>query len=152
MRGFEENSLGPQSTAGARYLTQSNISLLKDDQGNIARNEDGSAVGFSNEYGYQTTNVIDENGNVVLDKNGLPEVKLAVENFYLDKDYDSFGGNILTTATFELLFPLSLVSREFRKDPGGPETCVTGERFAELRKSLRSSKSWVPFGPRRITV
>ena len=165
VRGFEENSLGPQSTAGARYLTQSNISLLKDDQGNIARNEDGSAVGFSNEYGYQTTNVIDENGNVVLDKNGLPEVKLAVENFYLDKDYDSFGGNILTTATFELLFPLPFVDdtgrvrSAFFVDVGNvfSSTCTERQKrlsnctnfdAGELRYSAGLSVTYLsPFGP-----
>ena len=63
LRGFEENSLGPESTPGARYLTQGGISLLKDDEGNIIKREDGSAVGLSNEFGYSTAPVFDANGN-----------------------------------------------------------------------------------------
>ena len=89
LRGFEENSLGPESTPGARYLTQRGISLLKDDEGNIIKREDGSAAGLSNEFGYSTAPVFDANGNRLFDENGNPEVALAVENFFLDEDFDS---------------------------------------------------------------
>jgi len=114
VRGFEENSLGPQSTPGSRYLTTGGVTLQKDENGEILRREDGSAVGYNNDFGYQTTPVLDANGDPVLDVNGNPAVQLAVENFYLDKDYDSFGGNILTTATLELLFPLPFVTDRSR--------------------------------------
>jgi outer membrane protein insertion porin family len=43
LRGFEENSLGPQSTPGARYLTEFGLTLARDENGEILRNEDGSA-------------------------------------------------------------------------------------------------------------
>ena len=52
---------------------------------------------------------MDQFGNPILDANGAPQVQLAVQNFYLDDDYDSFGGNILTTASLELIFPLPFV-------------------------------------------
>lgn len=109
VRGFEENSLGPRSTAGARYLTAGGLSLLKDEAGNILLNEDGSAQGFENDFGYRTESLVDSMGNPVLDGMGNPLPALAVENFFLHEDYDSFGGNILTTATLELLFPVPFV-------------------------------------------
>lgn len=109
VRGFEENSLGPRSTAGARYLTASGLSLLKDEAGNILLNEDGSAQGFEKDFGYRTEPLVDSMGNPVLDGMGNPLPALAVENFFLHEDYDSFGGNILTTATLELLFPVPFV-------------------------------------------
>ncbi len=109
VRGFEENSLGPRSTAGARYLTQSRVSLLKDEAGNVLLNEDGSAQGFDTDFAYQAEPLLDAMGNPVLDGMGNPVPALAVENFFLHEDYDSFGGNILTTATLELLFPVPFV-------------------------------------------
>ena len=109
MRGFEENSLGPRSTAGARYLTTSRVTLQKDENGEILLNEDGSAVGFNNDFAYQAEPLLDSMGNPVLDGMGNPVPALAVDNFFLHEDYDSFGGNILTTATLELLFPVPFV-------------------------------------------
>jgi outer membrane protein insertion porin family len=108
LRGYEENSLGPRSTAGGRYLTQNGITLARDEQGNILRNPDGTAQ-INNDFGYETQPLVDSMGNLILDTNGDPQVALAVQNFYLDDDYDSFGGNILTTASLELLFPLPFV-------------------------------------------
>ncbi len=108
LRGYEENSLGPSSTAGARYLTEAGVSLARDESGNIIRNQDGTAQ-INNEYGYQTQTLVDSSGLPILDANGNEQAQLAVQNFYLDRDYDSFGGNILTTASLELLFPLPFV-------------------------------------------
>ena len=108
LRGYEENSLGPRSTAGGRYLTQNGITLARDEQGNILRNPDGTAQ-INNDFGYETQPLVDSTGSLILDANGDPQVALAVQNFYLDDDYDSFGGNILTTASLELLFPLPFV-------------------------------------------
>ena len=165
LRGFEENSLGPESTPGARYLTQGGISLLKDDEGNIIKREDGSAVGLSNEFGYSTAPVFDANGNRLFDENGNPEVALAVENFFLDEDFDSFGGNILATATLELLFPLpfvedrSRVRSAFFIDAGNVFSSSCSERrrllkncsdfdLAEIRYSVGVSVTYLsPFGP-----
>ncbi|NQV68861.1 MAG: outer membrane protein assembly factor BamA [Pseudohongiella sp.] len=165
LRGFEENSLGPQSTPGARYLVQGGISLLKDENGEILRAEDGSAVGGANTYGYQTAPLFDENGNRVLDVNGDPEIALAVESFYLDKDYDSFGGNILATTTLELLFPLPFVEQTGRVrsaffiDAGNVFSSHCTERqtllknctdfdLGEIRYSAGMSVTYIsPFGP-----
>ena len=109
VRGFEENSLGPQSTPGARYLTEYGLTLLRDENGEIQRSEDGSAVGFNSDVGYETTLLSDGAGRPVLDSEGNQKIALAVQSFYLDEDYDSFGGNILATATLELLFPIPFV-------------------------------------------
>ncbi len=108
VRGYDENSLGPQSTPGARYLTERGISLARDEDGNIIRNLDGSAQ-ISREVGYQTQPLLDANGQPILDDNGNQQVQLAVQNFFLDEDFDSFGGNILTTASLELLFPIPFI-------------------------------------------
>ena len=108
LRGYEENSLGPSSTAGARYLTETGISLARDENGNIIRNLDGTAK-INNDFGYQTQTLVDESGLPILDSDGNEQVQLAIQNFYLDRDYDSFGGNILATASLELLFPLPFV-------------------------------------------
>ena len=108
LRGYEENSLGPSSTAGARYLTETGISLARDENGNIIRNLDGTAK-INNDFGYQTQTLVDEFGLPILDSDGNEQVQLAIQNFYLDRDYDSFGGNILATASLELLFPLPFV-------------------------------------------
>ena len=61
--------------------------------------EDGSAVGLNRDVGYQTTGLFDEAGLPVLDSEGNQEIALAVQSFFLDEDFDSFGGNILATAT-----------------------------------------------------
>ena len=100
--------MGPRSTPGARYLTDYGISLARDEEGNILRKIDGTAQ-IDNSVGYRTEALIDQFGNIVLDANGNPQVRLAVQDFYLDDDYDSFGGNILTTASLELLFPLPFI-------------------------------------------
>lgn len=164
IRGFEENSLGPRSTPGARYLTERGISLLRDENGEIIRREDGSAV-IANEVGYQTEPLFDENGDLVVDANGNPEVSLAVQNFFLDEDFDSFGGNILAAATLELLFPLPFVPNRnqvrsaFFIDAGNvfSSTCSERQRLlqnctdfdlGEIRYSAGVSVTYLsPFGP-----
>ena len=165
VRGFEENSLGPESTPGARYLTERGATLLRDENGDIIRNEDGSAQIDGLDFAYRTTALRDENGDEVLDANGNPEVALAVESFFLDKDYDSFGGNILATATLELLFPLpflddtSRVRSAFFVDVGNvfSSNCTERRRLlkncsdfdvGELRYSAGVSFTYLsPFGP-----
>ncbi len=166
LRGFEENSLGPESTAGARYLTQRGVSLLKDGAGNIRLNDDGSAEGFENDFAYRTEPLTDAMGNPVLDGLGNPVPALAVENFFLHEDYDSFGGNILTVATLELLFPIPFVdevSNQLRTslfiDAGNvfSSHCTERQRtlrncsdfdFKEFRYSAGVAVTYLsPFGP-----
>ncbi len=166
LRGFEENSLGPESTAGARYLTAAGVSLMKDDAGNILLNDDGSARGFESDIAYQTDPLLDSMGNPVLDGMGNPVPALAVENFFLHEDYDSFGGNILTVATLELLFPLPFVDEvsnqlrtSFFIDAGNvfSSHCTERQRllrncsnfdFKEFRYSAGLAVTYLsPFGP-----
>lgn len=164
LRGFEENSLGPRSTPGARYLTERGISLQRDENGDIIRLEDGSAL-LADTTGYTTTPLLDDLGNPVLDADGNPEVALAVQNFFLDEDFDSFGGNILATATLELLFPLPFVPNKnqvrsaFFIDAGNVFSSTCSERqerlqncqdfdFGEMRYSAGVSVTYLsPFGP-----
>ena len=113
VRGFKENSLGPRSTDPQRYITGS-TSLLRDSAGNIIRNEGGFAQIDPTQFGYLTTPVVDANGNQVLDANGNPQVELAVEGIALNRNLDAFGGNILTTGSVELLFPLPFVTDRSR--------------------------------------
>ncbi|MCG8413619.1 MAG: outer membrane protein assembly factor BamA [Pseudomonadales bacterium] len=164
VRGFEENSLGPESTAGARYLTEGPISLLRDENGEIIRDANGFAQ-LGGEFGYQTTPLFDADGNPSLDADGNPEVALAVQNFFLDEDFDSFGGNILTTATLELIFPVPFVPNQnqvraaFFIDAGNvfSSNCTERRRlvkncsdfdFGEIRYSAGVSVTYLsPFGP-----
>ena len=165
LRGFEENSLGPQSTPGARYLTEFGLTLQRDENGEILRNEDGSAAGFNRDVGYQTEPLFDANGQPVLDANGNQQVALAVQNFFLDEDFDSFGGNILATATLELLFPIPFVDDSNRVrsaffiDAGNVFSSHCTERqtllknctdfdLGEMRYSAGISVTYLsPFGP-----
>ena len=170
LRGFEENSLGPRSTPGARYNTVRGVRLLRmsdlvnnaQDGASVTMNADGcmltrsgeaaqavecnayytnsegEGVVNNNSYAYRTETVavpvLDADGNPrmepVTGTDGNPlmnddgsirmravttdEVRLAVERFTLDEDFDSFGGNILTTATLELLFPLPFLKDRSR--------------------------------------
>lgn len=164
IRGFQENSLGPRSTPGARYLTERGIALQRDENGEIIRREDGSAV-IANQIGYRTEPLFDENGNLVVDADGNPEVSLAVENFFLDERFDSFGGNILLATTLELLFPLPFIPNRNQVrsalfiDAGNvfSSTCSERQRLlqncsnidlGEIRYSAGLSVTYLsPFGP-----
>lgn len=105
VRGYDENSLGPQSTPGAAYLSERGVTLQRDDAGEILIDEDGFAQGFNNDAAYLTN---------LTDFNTGEDVRLSVQNFFLDKDFDSFGGNILTAATLELIFPLPFIEDQSR--------------------------------------
>ena len=164
LRGYEENSLGPSSTAGARYLTEPGITLARDDVGNILRNRDGTAR-INNDYGYQTQTLLDSLGAPILDARGNKQIQLAIQNFYLDDDYDSFGGNILAVASLELLFPLPFVPdrnrvrSSFFVDAGNVFSSSCTERQSllkncsdfdtgELRYAAGLSVTYLsPFGP-----
>jgi outer membrane protein insertion porin family len=165
VRGFEENSLGPQSTPGARYLIESGLTLLKDENGNIIRDLNGFATGFDDDFGYRTEPLLDDAGLPVLDANGNPDIGLAIQSFFLDEDFDSFGGNILTTGSLELLFPIPFVpnSNQLRTaffiDAGNVFSSNCSERqnlltnctnfdMGEIRYSVGLSVTYVsPMGP-----
>lgn len=165
VRGFEENSLGPQSTPGARYLVEGGIELERDENGEIVRNFDGSASFSAEGRAYSTEPLLDGQGNPVLDADGDPEVRLAVQEFFLNEDYDSFGGDILTAATLELIFPLPFVPNRnqlrssFFIDAGNvfSSNCTERRRLlrncsdfdlGEIRYSAGVSVTYLsPFGP-----
>ena len=112
LRGFEENSLGPESSGGACYTTGGGscgvvrgVKLLRDGAGELIPNEDGGAQIDMESYAYATEPVRGSTTN---------EVQLAVNRIQQNTNFDSFGGNILTTATLELLFPLPFVENRSR--------------------------------------
>ena len=97
---------------------------------------------------------------------GNPVPALAVENFFLHEDYDSFGGNILSVATLELLFPVPFVDEvsnqlrtSFFIDAGNvfSSHCTERQRllqncsnfdFKEFRYSAGLAVTYLsPFGP-----
>lgn len=164
VRGFDENSLGPRSTDPQRYLT-SNATLKRDENGNIIRDALGFAEIDPEIFGYQTTPVLDASGNQVLDANGNPQVQLAVESVALNQKLDAFGGNILTTGSVELLFPIPFVTDRSRVrsslfvDVGNVFSSNCSPRqslqnncsnfdVGELRYSMGLSVTYLsPFGP-----
>ena len=163
VRGFEENSLGPRSTAGKQYIATRGITLQRDENGEIIRDFDGSAIGFNDDVAYEL--VRDVFGNIPLDTEGNPDIKLAVNELFLDDDYDSFGGNILTAASLELLFPipfakdLNQIRSAFFIDAGNvfSSTCTKTQELlrncsnfdlGEIRVSAGISVTYLsPFGP-----
>ena len=164
VRGFKENSLGPRSTDPQTYLT-GYAGLLRDDNGNIIRNEAGYATIDPSKLGYLTVPVLDDAGNQVYDTNGNPRVQLQVDNIALNQRLDAFGGNILTTGSVELLFPLPFVTDRSRVrsslflDAGNvfSSQCTARQSlrnncsdfdFGEFRYSMGVSVTYLsPFGP-----
>lgn len=114
VRGFDENSLGPRST-NPRYYTGDALKLLRDENGNIVTNEAGIAqIDPDGGRGILAEPVLDELGNPVYDANGNPQYQLATNEQQLNRELDAFGGNILTTGSVELLFPLPFVTDRSR--------------------------------------
>jgi outer membrane protein insertion porin family len=108
VRGFEENSLGPRSTPPLVYRTEL-AGLVKDENGNVRVNDSGFALGYDGTQGYVSVPVFDANGQPVIDANGNVQLQLATQAFDLYGNRNSFGGNLATTASIELLFPLPFV-------------------------------------------
>jgi outer membrane protein insertion porin family len=164
VRGFEENSLGPRSTPPQRYSADFS-SLLRNADGSLVLDESGSATVDSTKFGYLSIPVLDANGDPVLDENNNPTHRLAVSDLAVNRRLDAFGGNILTTASVELLFPLpfvtdtSRVRSAFFVDAGNVfKSNCTARRtlnnncsnvdFGEFRYSAGISVSYLsPFGP-----
>ena len=61
-------------------MTETGISLARDENGNIIRNLDGTAK-INNDFGYQTQTLVDEVGLPILDSDGNEQVQLAIQNF-----------------------------------------------------------------------
>lgn len=165
VRGFDENTLGPQSTDPRRFRV-TNTEFLKDDDGNIILDESGAPLGFARGgQAFATVPVFGPDGEPVLDENGNRQVQLAVESIDLNRRNDAFGGNLLTTANMELLFPVpfledqSRVRSSFFIDVGTvfSTNCTERQRnfnncsnfdVGELRYSAGVSVTYLsPFGP-----
>ena len=167
VRGFDENSLGPRSTNPANYQTEL-TGLRKDENGNILVSASGAALGFDGTQGYLTLPVFGADGQPLFDADGNPQVQLAVQTFDVSggrRERNSFGGNLLTTASFELLFPLPLVTDRSRVrsslfvDVGSVFSthCTQSQRqfnsctsfdVGELRYSVGVGVTYLsPFGP-----
>lgn len=115
VRGFERNTLGPRSTFPQQYLTQ-NSEFIKDENGTIVLDSSGNPVlDITSPLAYLLQQVVDENNQPVFDTTGLPVYKpvLARQNLYSGRAAP-FGGNIQTTATLELLFPLPFIEDRSR--------------------------------------
>jgi outer membrane protein insertion porin family len=115
VRGFEANTLGPRSTFAQNYVSDFSA-YVKDENGNIVLDNSGSPVpDINSPIAYYLAQVFDENGQAVLDANGMPVLKdeLARQDQYSGRPAP-FGGNIQTTGTVELLFPLPLVKDRSR--------------------------------------
>lgn len=117
VRGFEENSLGPRSTPPQRYAAEFS-SLQRNADGSLVLDESGTATIDRSKFGYVTVPELDGNGDPVFDSNGDQVLRLAVSEIGLNRQLDAFGGNILTTASVELLFPLPFVSDTSRVRSG----------------------------------
>lgn len=167
VRGFDENSLGPRSTNPSNYQTEL-TGLRKDENGNILVSASGAALGFDGTQGYLTLPVFGADGQPLFDADGNPQVQLAVQTFDVSggrRERNSFGGNLLTTASFELLFPLPLVTDRSRVrsslfvDVGSvfSTQCTQSQRqfnsctsfdVGELRYSVGVGVTYLsPFGP-----
>jgi outer membrane protein insertion porin family len=164
VRGFEENSLGPQSTP-PQVLQSDFATLQTDENGNVLVDEAGRPTGYDGNRAYLTVPVFDANGDPVLDENGDQQLQLATTTYQFDRDRDNFGGNFLTAGSAEILFPLpfvkdrSRVRSSFFFDVGSvfsTDCSVRRQQFnncsdfdvGELRYSVGVGVTYLsPFGP-----
>jgi outer membrane protein insertion porin family len=115
VRGFERNTLGPRATFPQNYITSASA-YVKDENGDIVLGIDGTPiVDQSAPLAYVLRNAVDENGNVLFDDTGLPlkDDFISRQNLYSGRP-SPFGGNVQTTATIELLFPLPFIDDRSR--------------------------------------
>jgi len=115
IRGFERNTLGPTATFPARYRT-GNTQFLRDANGNIAQDILGTPiVDVSSDVAYLLQQAVDDDGFPVFDATGQPVLEdvLSIEPLFSGRR-QPFGGNIQTTGTLELLFPLPFIEDRSR--------------------------------------
>ncbi|MGM0633196.1 MAG: outer membrane protein assembly factor BamA [Pseudomonadota bacterium] len=165
VRGFDENTLGPRSTNPREYVVD-NTEFARDENGEIILSESGEPAGFARgAQAFQTVPVIGPDGEPVYDEDGNQVVELAVNSVNLNRRTDAFGGNLMTTGSMELLFPLpfvedrSRVRSSFFVDVGSVFSTNCSARqttlgncsdfdAGELRYSAGVSVSYLsPFGP-----
>jgi outer membrane protein insertion porin family len=138
VRGYESNTLGPQSTPALLYEASQPVTQL---------NEDGTASEIGgpdgSEFGYIAVN----DALIVSQVNDKP---------------DPFGGNVLVEGGVELIFPLPFIKdqRQIRSaffiDAGNvfSTNCRSSQRqcfdvdFGEIRYSVGVGATWITgFGP-----
>jgi outer membrane protein insertion porin family len=139
VRGFESNTLGPQSTPALAYFADVAVTEVDDD---------GNPVDFSDELGYEAL----AQQLQVIDVNDRP---------------DPFGGNILIEGGVELIFPLPFIKDQrqvraaFFIDAGNvfSDNCRASQRqcydvdMNEIRYSAGLGATWITgFGPITFSV
>jgi len=161
VRGFERNTLGPRSTFPQQYLAE-NSGYVKDEDGNIVLDVNGSPVlDLLAPAAYLLRLAVDENGQPLFDAAGqrVFEPVLDRQDLYGGRAAP-FGGNIQTTGTIELLFPLPFIEDRSRvrsaiffdagnvfssyctQDQLATNNCSNFD-FGELRYSAGISISWM---------
>lgn len=161
VRGFERSTLGPRSTIPQEYVADY-ATYVKDADGNIILDANGSPIPDVNgPVAYYLSQLLDENGQPLYDENGVPLTRpeLARRPLYSGRPLP-FGGNIQTTGTVELLFPMPLVKNRSRVrsslfvDAGNVFSSYCSDlqvvnnncsnfSFDELRYSAGVSVSWM---------
>ena len=143
VRGYEANTLGPQSTPAFQYISDQPVTAIDEDgQPTEVGGPDGRGFGYE---------AIDENLQVV-GVNDRP---------------DPFGGNVLIEGGLELIFPLPFIKdqRQIRSaffvDAGNvfSTNCRSSQRqcydvdFNEIRYSVGVGATWITgFGPITFSV
>ncbi len=116
VRGYRRNTLGPLATIPSYYLPGYS-KYVKDRDGNILYDAGTGApvTDTQSPQAYALEAIVDANGAPVLDAKGMPTYtqKLAQQVAYTGTPAP-FGGNISTTGTVELLFPLPFVEDRSR--------------------------------------
>jgi outer membrane protein insertion porin family len=115
IRGFERNTLGPRSTFPQDYIIDYS-GFIKDGEGNIILDPSGFPVPDpSSPLAYYLAQARGEDGMPLFDESGNPvfHPELARRSQFGGRPFP-FGGNIQTTGTVELLFPLPFVKDRSR--------------------------------------
>jgi outer membrane protein insertion porin family len=119
IRGFERNTLGPRATFPQNY-TLSNTAFVKDADGNIVLDSTGfPQLDLNSPVAYLLEQAVGADGAPLKDPSGQPvyNQKLARDALYQGRS-SPFGGNIQTTGTLELLFPIPFIKDRSRVRSG----------------------------------
>ncbi len=116
IRGFERNTLGPRSTFPQEYTLDTQTAFVKDENGNIVLDVSGfPQLDLTSQTAYVLQKALAEDGTPLLDATGLPVYQPRLNRDDLYSGIPSpFGGNIQTTGTLELLFPLPFIKDRSR--------------------------------------